>query len=156
MLTFEPVTEAGLDIVREIVHSNPDYNRMENGSEARSDAALREEFLHGDPARRTLFIKADDTYIGLLEYMEHNVRDNHPWLGLLMIHGDYQGYGYGANAYFTWEEQLRGQGHTSVRLGVLPANERARRFWEGLGFTFYEQKQTTAGAVADCFEKQLA
>ncbi|MBO9129332.1 GNAT family N-acetyltransferase [Bacillus sp. 165] len=155
MLHFEAVTEGHLDIVKEMVNSNREYNLLENGEPIRTDEELKEEFLHSDSDRVTYFIKADDTYIGLLDYMEHNERDGYPWLGLLMIHHDYQGYGYGTNAYYALEAILKEKGKTALRLGVLPTNEKAHAFWKSIGFTCYTQKETTKGILVDCMEKAL-
>lgn len=155
MLTLEPVTEEQLYIIREIVNSNPEYNILENGSAARTDEELREEFFHGDSNRHTYFLKADDTYVGLAEYMKHNERDGCPWLGLLMIHGDYRGYGYGTNAYFTLEQTLKEQGTTKLRLAVIEQNQKAKAFWENIGFSFFVKKESTKGIMVDCYEKTL-
>ncbi len=54
---------------------------------------LEEEFLN--PVSTSVLIKFDDTYIGILDYLMENPNDHCPWLGLLMIHGDYRGFGFG-------------------------------------------------------------
>jgi RimJ/RimL family protein N-acetyltransferase len=155
MLTLEKVTEEYLYIIREIVNSNSVYNELENGKAKRTDEELCEEFFHGDAKRHTYFVKADDTYVGLVEYMECNERDGYPWLGLLMIHRDYQGYGYGTNAYFTLEEELKEKGITKIRLAVIEQHEKAKAFWESLGFSFFAKKESTKGIMVDCYEKTI-
>ncbi|MFX3630008.1 MAG: GNAT family N-acetyltransferase [Ectobacillus sp.] len=154
MLTFERVTEQQLDIIREIIHSNRTYNEWENGSPVRTDEELKKEYFHNNPNRYTYFIKADETYIGLLEYLERNEKDGLPWLGLLIIHGDYQGYGFGTNAYYTLEDQLKQKGITRLRLGILRKNVKAKVFWESLGFSYFETKSSNKGILVDCYEKE--
>ncbi|WP_368042553.1 GNAT family N-acetyltransferase [Ectobacillus sp. JY-23] len=155
MFTFEPVTEEFFEVVKEIVNSNDVYNTLENGCEFRTDDEIREEFFHNDNNRVTYFIKADETYVGLVEYMKQHEKDGRPWLGLLMIHRDYQGYGYGTNAYYMLEDMWKQQGITSIRLAVIKGHTQAKRFWEHLGFSFYAQKQSTKGITVDCLEKNF-
>jgi RimJ/RimL family protein N-acetyltransferase len=155
MLTFEPVTEDKLEIVKEMVNSNSEYNVLENGDPTRTDEEIKEEYIYNQEGRSTYFIKADDTYIGLLDYMELNEQDGYPWLGLLLIHRDYQGYGYGTNAYYAFEDMMREKGKTHLRLGVLLDNKKARAFWESVGFSFFAQKETTKGILVDCLKKKL-
>ncbi|MFD3450061.1 GNAT family N-acetyltransferase [Microbacteriaceae bacterium 4G12] len=146
MLTFELVTEETLPIVKEMVHSNPGYRT----GKSNTDNELKQEYLHNLPKRFTYFIKADDTYIGLLDYVQ-NDRDVH--LNQLMVHGDYQGYGYGTNAYYTFEEQMKQQGVSYLR--VLPNTEKAKHFWESLGFTFLAKQPLEEEILVDYYEKQL-
>ncbi|CEY40975.1 Uncharacterised protein [Streptococcus pneumoniae] len=41
-------------------------------------------------------VKVDDTYIGVIDY---SVQEERAVLSQLIIHFDYQGYGYGTNTY---------------------------------------------------------
>ena len=36
-----------------------------------------------------------------------NQKDECPWLGLLIIHGDYQGFGFGTQAYALYESDMK-------------------------------------------------
>ncbi|WP_050614550.1 GNAT family N-acetyltransferase [Bacillus testis] len=152
MITFEPLTEQTLFIAKEIVHSNADYNLLEHGKAERSEAEIAKEFLEGRDSHA--FIKADDTYIGLISFLDINPKDSCPWIGLFMIHKDYQGYGYGTQAYFQFEEEWRQQGKEKIRLGVLVNNTAGKRFWEGLGYLRY-QTASVNGKSVDCYEKAL-
>jgi RimJ/RimL family protein N-acetyltransferase len=154
MVTFEEVTEETLYIADEIVNSNPIYNELENGADKRSQEELRRNLLN--PKTISVFIKLEDTYIGILGYLRENPTDHCPWLGILMIHRDYQGYGFGTQAYFLFESIMVEKGVPILRLGVLKGNEAARKFWEGLGFVYYEtKKERSSGNIVDCFEKHL-
>jgi RimJ/RimL family protein N-acetyltransferase len=153
MLHFEKLTEETLYIASEMINSNKEYNILENGREERTEEEIREEFSPG--MGEHYFIKADDTYIGMFSYLDYHEKDGYPWIGLFMIHGDYQGYGYGTMAYVELMNWLEQKGKIALRLAVLKKNEKGRRFWEGFGFTFVEEKTTPQGHVVDVYEKTL-
>ena len=155
MFTLERVTEDNLAVIKEIFHSNPAYNEWGNKGSLCTDEELRNRFFHPIPERDLYFIKADDTYVGLLDYMEGSKRDGDVRLNLLMIHGDYQGYGYGTNAYFLIENMFREKGITGLEIAIPKQNKKAKQFWEGLGFVLLGEQQTANGETIDYFEKQL-
>jgi RimJ/RimL family protein N-acetyltransferase len=152
MISFEPITQETMYIAMELLNSNKQYNRLENGQELRSMEEVRAEY--GNEKTISLFIKADETYIGLIDFMEMNEKDGYPWIGSFLIHEDYHGYGYGTQAYFHFEQWLTERKVTAVRLGVLQQNERGRTFWERAGFRYYATKPLGHNQV-DCFEKSL-
>ncbi|KEK25119.1 GNAT family N-acetyltransferase [Bacillus gaemokensis] len=75
-------------------------------------------------------IKADDTYIGIIDY---SVQGESAILSNLIIHFDYQGYGYGTNAYFTFEEMMKRRSIKGIKVSRSNLTEQARSFIEGLG-----------------------
>lgn len=150
---FEEITKETLYIALEIINSNSEYNRIENGNEARSLADVEKEFLNTDTT--SAFIKLDDTYIGVIDYLMENPKDHFPWLGLLMIHSDYQGYGFGVQAFTIYENEMRKRGVNQVRLGVLSENKMAVRFWESLGFVYYNTVIGHYESGILCYQKQL-
>jgi RimJ/RimL family protein N-acetyltransferase len=152
-LTFEEITEELLSIAQKIVNSNTEYNLLENGREIRSLEELKDEFLN--PLTRSVFIKQDGTYIGVMDYLDENPKDHYPWLGLLMIDLEVQGRGYAKQAYQHYEKEMINLGKTAVRLGVLKGNKKAKQFWESIGFVFYETKPYKEDRQVDCYEKEL-
>lgn len=152
MITFEKISEENLYIVKEMIRSNHDYNMLENGKPDRTEDEIRAEVFREET--ESYLIKADETYIGCLDFMPENKKDGKPWLGLLMIHGDYQGYGYGTSAYYEFEQSLIERKVSLLRLGILDQNGKAIRFWERNGFTAY-RKTEHAGKDITCYEKQL-
>ncbi len=150
---FEEVKKETLYIALEILNSNPEFNLYDNGRETRTLAEMEEEFLNSKTV--SAFIKLDDTYIGIIDYLLENPNDHYPWLGLLMIHGDYQGYGFGAQAYETYEYEMSKRGLNHVRIGILIENKKAIRFWESIGFIFYKTTTLKNGSVINCYQKQL-
>lgn len=152
MITLEPITEETLYIAKEIINSNTAYNIMENGNDARSDEEIKKQFLQENS--ESFFLKADDTYIGIVDFMLNNPKDDTPWIGLFIIHHDYQGYGYGSIAYDNLEQHLHSKGLTKLRLATLSENEGAKRFWESFGYTFYQTGEVN-GKTVECYEKEL-
>ncbi|MCM3118053.1 GNAT family N-acetyltransferase [Neobacillus sp. MER 74] len=150
---FEEVKKETLYIALEMINSNPQYNMFENGKEARTLADMEEEFLN--PNSISAFIKLDDTYIGIIDYLLENPKDHYPWLGLLLLHGDYQGYGFGAQAFAVYENEMLKRGKKIVRIGVLKENLRAQRFWEALGFNYYNSTTMQNGSGIFCYEKSI-
>lgn len=154
MITFEKITEEYIEVILEITNSNQNYNTMENGALTRSKEELFEEYFQSTNESETYFIKLDDTYIGLIDFLKLNPRDGFPWLGLLMIHGDYQGYGFGTDAFVLFEELLKKHENIHVlRLGVLLDNHQAKEFWKSHGFSYVENKTNTEGIEVEVYEK---
>ncbi|WP_042349161.1 GNAT family N-acetyltransferase [Bacillus massiliigorillae] len=153
MITFEPITEETLYIAKEILNSNHDYNILENGSPNRSDEQVKEE-LQNDRST-SVFIKADDTYIGVIDYLLINPKDQTTWIGLFMIHNDYHGFGYGLMAYTAFEEVIKTDSTPKLRLAILEKNIIAKNFWERVGYSFYDKGKVKENIV-DCYEKILS
>ncbi|WP_147535748.1 GNAT family N-acetyltransferase [Bacillus marasmi] len=151
-MIFEPVTELLIELALEIVNSNRRYNILENGHPIRSIEEVRKEFLN--PNTESFLILYKNEYIGLIDFLANNPNDNHPWLGLLMIHKDYHSLGYGKMAYAAFEEKLKQENYDNVRIGVLQKNLKAQAFWKSLGFEYYGES-TWEGKVVNCFEKNL-
>ncbi|MEI4802089.1 GNAT family N-acetyltransferase [Bacillus sp. NPDC077411] len=76
-------------------------------------------------------IKADDTYIGVVDY---TVKQEKAILSYLLIHHDYEGYGYGTNAYYTFEEIVKREHVKEIQIIFINKNERIESFFEQLGF----------------------
>lgn len=151
-MIFEPITEKSLEIALEIVNSNSNYNILENGKPLRSINEVSNEFLN--PITDSFLIIHENKYIGIIDFLKNNPKDNYPWLGLLMIHNDYQSMGFGKKAYVSFEEKLKKQNFTHVRIGILQQNLKAFEFWKSLGFKFYGSS-TFGDKSVDCFEKLL-
>lgn len=150
---LERITREHLYIALEIVNSNPEYNIMENGIATRSEHELVEEFLNTESISQ--FIKIDDTYIGIIDYMMENPKDHIPWIGLLMIHGDYHGYGFGSKCYKVIENELVKRGTKRIRLGVIKENTKDHLFWKSLGFNYCNTFHWKYQKEVCCYEKIL-
>lgn len=153
MITFELITPDLIEVIEEITNSNQNYNLMENGRLTRTKEELMKEYFDSSHQTETSFIKLDDTYIGLIDFLELNPRDGFPWLGLLMIHNDYHGYGFGTNAFILFEVQLIKRNIHGLRLGVLIDNQQAKSFWKSQGFIYVENKVNAGGIEVEVYEK---
>jgi len=151
MVIFQPITENSLDIVLEILNSNTHYNILENGVPSRTIEDAK-EFLNQNT--ESYLIILGNKYIGIIDFLEKNPDDNCPWIGLLMIHGEYHAKGFGKMSYHLFEEKLKQRGCNKVRIGILQENKFARKFWTSLGFKFYAFKQWKDKTI-ECFETQL-
>jgi RimJ/RimL family protein N-acetyltransferase len=150
---FEEIKKETLYIALEIINSNTHYNIVENERAQRELEEIEEEFLN--PVTISVFIKLDDTYIGVMDYLMENPKDQCPWLGLLMIHSDYQGFGFGAHAYALYESEMRNRGLQRVRLGVIKENVKAKQFWESLGFLYIKTALSENGKEIFVYEKDF-
>ncbi|MEH7097044.1 GNAT family N-acetyltransferase [Neobacillus vireti] len=152
-INFEEINKETIYIALEIINSNPQYNEMENREKARSLTDMENEFLN--PNTTSEFIKLDDTYIGVIDYMLVNLKDSFPWLGLLIIHKDYQGFGFGKQAYEKFENEMRNRGLDNIRIGILQENTKAQCFWKSLGFVYYITSKAQNGSAILCYQKQI-
>ena len=108
MISFEPITADTMYIVSEIINSNEAYNVLENGKKERSEEELFKEYMN--EKTDSYFIKADDTYVGVIDYMKQNPNDDHPWIGAFIIHSAYHNFSFGTQAYLAFEEKLKEEG----------------------------------------------
>ncbi|ABR48162.1 GCN5-related N-acetyltransferase [Alkaliphilus metalliredigens QYMF] len=152
MTNFQPITEELLEFVLEIVNSNSDYNILENGNPLRTIEEVRSEFLN--ETTDSYLIILENKYVGIIDFLKNNPKDNHPWIGLLMIHGDDHYRGYGKKAYVLFEEILKQQKTDKIRIGILQKNSSAKAYWTSLGFKFYDNRRWE-GKLIECFERQL-
>ncbi len=152
MFKFQAITEDMLGLVLEIVNSNTDYNMLENGNAHRTLEEVRRMFLN--QTTDSYIIVLNNKYIGLVDFLKTNPKDNTPWIGLFMIHGNHHSKGYGKRAYTSFEEELKKQCFAKVRIGILSKNISAKKYWTSMGFAFYAISQWE-GQPIECFEKSL-
>jgi len=150
---FEKITRENLYIALEILNSNPEYNLLENGKETRTISEIEEDLLNH--MSESVLIMLDDTYIGVMDYIMENPKDHCPWLGLLMIHGDYRGFGFGTQAYVLYENMMLERGIPKVRIGVIKDNVNAHRFWKSLGFVYFKTTVWQNNREITCYEKNF-
>lgn len=87
-----------------------------------------------------LRLRATGELVGTAALLAPHPDGPFPWIGLLLINSAWQGQGLGAEAATAIETQLASENWSEVRLGVMLANPRARRFWERQGYTVYGEK----------------
>lgn len=142
------IDEDHLDDLYAVHVSNPDYLRLTEGTSDEVGVYSKDQMLRdlqvAEWTGRTplgVFLREGHKLIGFLEYWEQAETDGKPWLGLLMIHRDYQRRGFGSEitkGFLRWAES---RGWPEVRIGVLEENEKALAFWRSLGFEPYAVKE---------------
>ena len=152
MIMFQPITEDLLEFALEILNSNSHYNIIENGNPLRTIEEARNEFLNQNTDSYLIIL--ENKYIGIIDFLKNNPNDNCPWIGLLMIHGEYHSMRYGKEAYILFEKKLKQQNFDRVRIGILQENTGAKKYWTSVGFKFYGDSQWQ-GRTIECFEKRL-
>ncbi len=99
-----------------------------------------------DPVRHVLVIERHATgeVIGVLDFVTESPTDGFAWIGLLLIHGDHQRRGLGAEALGAVTEHLAEAGHTAVRMAVMEGNEVGLEFALRMGFAELAEAPTMA------------
>ncbi|MCJ8008207.1 GNAT family N-acetyltransferase [Lederbergia wuyishanensis] len=152
MINFNRVTEETLENVLEIVNSNYVYNTLENGIPYREIKEIRDQFLNQNTD--SFIISVDNQQIGIIDFLKNHPKDHCPWIGLLMIHGDFHSKGYGKAIYQAFEDLFLRQTFNKVRIGIIQENVVASRFWTSLGFEICDQRPWE-GKIVFCLEKQI-
>ncbi|MFF7362118.1 GNAT family N-acetyltransferase [Streptomyces sp. NPDC008125] len=119
--------------------SNPDYCRSAGEYDPddirpdRVEADLRAEA--GAEGCEVLLARDERGRLaGLLCLLDRHPQDGLPWIGLLMVHGDFRRKGIGRSLAGMVEERFGGEGREGVRLAVLENNPTALGFWSALGW----------------------
>ncbi|MBB3114383.1 GNAT superfamily N-acetyltransferase [Paenibacillus phyllosphaerae] len=155
-LTLEPSSIDKLPVERDILNSDIYFNQVSKDKDELSDEEIRKELEEAATigAERYL-IKDGDSYIGVLDFLMNNPRDNCTWLGLLQIKKSEQSRGLGLAAFRLFCEMMRERGVTSFRLGAIVENEPARRFWEQRGCKPVKNATLPDGKAIVVYEKDL-
>jgi ribosomal protein S18 acetylase RimI-like enzyme len=124
-------------LVVDLYESNPEYGDS-SGEYAPGqvsaewvEAELREDVATGSDV--LLAREADGNVVGLVSILRQH-RDGHPWIGLLIVHGDQHGRGHGRVMVDLVEQNLRAEDRPGIRLAVLENNPKAFAFWTSLGW----------------------
>lgn len=156
MLEFVASTPELQEMELDIINSNPYYNLVSKDKEqlTLTDVAeeIREVLQMG--AERYL-LRDGEMYIGIIDFLMENPRDEYPWLGFLIIRKDLQGRGYGTRALEMYFQMMKERQVTAVRLGVLLHNEPGHRYWTGQGFIAVDRVEMADGKMVVVYERRL-
>jgi RimJ/RimL family protein N-acetyltransferase len=84
--------------------------------------------------------------VGVLEYIENNPNDGHPWIGLIMVSADRQREGLAGEAMQAVCDLVGLNWASPIRLGVIDQNSAGLALAVSLGFQPYgETVQLLAG-----------
>lgn len=133
-LSFRRATNEHIADEREIMNSNPFFNRISKDKERLTQADVEAEHRDAAAAGAERFVFYEqDRPAGIIEYLMINPNDSCAWIGLLVIHRGCQGKGFGREALAWYDAAMRERGVASHRLGVLADNHPAHAFWRSQG-----------------------
>ncbi|MFJ7730620.1 GNAT family N-acetyltransferase [Lysinibacillus sp. NPDC097231] len=155
MFTFIKNDIKFLDIEKEIMNSNSEYNLIAYDKQVLDNEDILETFKEADELQiERYLVKKDENYIAILDYGMSSPRHQKPWLSLLVIHKKYQGLGYAKKIYLAYEELMKNQQVNCIQIAVHSTNNNALNFWTSLGFIKFNER-TYEGKIIFSFEKKL-
>jgi RimJ/RimL family protein N-acetyltransferase len=75
--------------------------------------------------------------VGVVEYLDVNPNDGHPWIGLIMVGSERQREGLAAEAMLAVCDQVHLNWASPMRIGVIDENQACLRLAVSLGFVQY-------------------
>jgi RimJ/RimL family protein N-acetyltransferase len=135
-----PVREEDLPRVLDVFASNPQYLEWTEGGDYELEALQRDWHIATiTPGRHMLALRdrEEDEIVGVLEYLESNDHDGHPWIGLIMVDATRQREGLAGEAMTAVCELINLNWASPVRLGVIDENKAGLALAISLGFEPY-------------------
>lgn len=124
-----------ITIELDIMNSHPEYNLLSDGKKYLTKEDMMEEHDEGNELEKERYlIKYEDQYIGIIDFIMENPRDQMPWLGLLIIHKDWNNKSLAKLALSKYVEIMRSRNISEVRLGCYAENTKGIHFWKNNGF----------------------
>ncbi|CAG9619935.1 GNAT family N-acetyltransferase [Sutcliffiella rhizosphaerae] len=145
MLTFIKSEESLIEVELEIMNSQPSYNLISSGRATLTTYDIIKEQKEEKLEKERYVIKWMDHYVGIIDFTLKNPKDGFPWLGLFLIHSDWENRGIAKKAYSLYESMMVAKKVNTIRLGCFEENKKGKRYWEKLGFdvqksVFYKEK----------------
>jgi RimJ/RimL family protein N-acetyltransferase len=135
-LALAPVTAADLPALLPVYNSNPFFLKLAEGKPevTLEDLARDFEDRGREGAHHVLLRTRDGATVGVVQVLEENPNDGRAWLGLLVLHAEWQRRGLAREVVEALSRWLRDNGRDELRLGVLGKNARVVAAWAALGF----------------------
>jgi RimJ/RimL family protein N-acetyltransferase len=147
-LTLEALTEEQLPEALEVFESNPEYLEWTEGADYGIEL-LRQDWENAAKARGRHMLaiqhRRDGELVGVIEYLEINDHDGHPWIGLIMVHADRQRAGIAGEAMLAVCEHVNLNWASPVRIGVIDENRAGLGLAVSLGFQPYGEADDDLG-----------
>jgi RimJ/RimL family protein N-acetyltransferase len=147
-LRLEPVAEGELPVLLEVFLGNPEYLEWTEGGDYDLGMLQRDwEVARVDPQRHMLALRerATGELVGVIEYLDHNERDGHPWIGLIMVASARQREGFAAEAMGAVADQIHMNWASPLRLAVIDQNTAGMQLALALGFEPYGEAEQPLG-----------
>ncbi len=134
---FRSVRTPDYENIAGIYNSNPAFLRSHLGMDEVDAAFIAEECREMQEAGfESCVIEAAGQAIGVLDYRS----GAEVYLSLLMLRADRQGKGAGSAVYAAFEEKMRREGASSIRIDVVNGySGNLVPFWQGKGFSGIEE-----------------
>lgn len=120
----------------------PEAFRNENLTDFEAEGTVSLVFTEGD-------------VIAVADLLKKHPVDGSLWLGLFVVEEKSHGTGLAQRLYEQLEREQMCPFQTVFRLGVLPHNERARRFWERQGYVYEKDSVTARGDHVHVLKKVI-
>ncbi|QFT88649.1 Acetyltransferase (GNAT) family protein [Bacillus sp. THAF10] len=145
MITFIQSQQSLLQIEVDIMNSQPAYNALSSGKETLSRYDILKEQKEEKLDKERYVIRWEENYVGIIDFTMKNPKDGNPWLGLFIIHSDWERRGLAKKAYDHYESMMKSRNVKTIRLGCLEENKKGLLYWKKLGFekvrkVFYREK----------------
>jgi len=131
-----------------VFESNPTYLEWTEGADYGIEL-LRQDWQNASQAtgRHMLAIRDRETgeLAGVIEYLENNDRDGHPWIGLIMVHADRKREGIAGEAMLAVCSHVNLNWASPVRIGVIEHNRAGLALAVSLGFQPYGEADEDFG-----------
>lgn len=148
-LRLDSVREQDLPGVLEVFEGNPEYMDWTEGGDY-DLAKLQSDWQVAQvtPGREMLALRdrASGEVAGVIEYLERNDRDGHPWIGLIMVRPERQREGLAGEAMEAVCSRLADNWLSPVRLAVIDRNVAGLALAVSLGFEPYGETEQEMGA----------
>jgi RimJ/RimL family protein N-acetyltransferase len=133
-----------------VFRSNPKYLEWTEGGEYDLETLRADwETAQGSEGRNMLALRDRETgeLVGVIEYLDVNPNDGHPWIGLIMVSSERQREGLAGEAMLAVCDHVHLNWASPMRLGVIDENQAGLALAISLGFQQYgEAVQDLGGA----------
>ncbi|MDT0192653.1 GNAT family N-acetyltransferase [Exiguobacterium sp. PBE] len=103
----------------------------------------------------SLIFREEERIVAIADLLKKHPIDGSLWLGLFVVEESLHGTGLAQTLYEQLEDQYMRPYQMEFRLGVLPHNVRARRFWERNGYVYEKDSITNKGTRVHVLKKRL-
>ncbi|WP_134685714.1 GNAT family N-acetyltransferase [Brevibacillus migulae] len=148
-ITLTTLTPADFFSALDVYNSNPAYNEATLGTPDRTmqDLQLEYETYAPIPSSHWLGIWTKERMIGLTHLLIENPHDQKSWIGLLLIHQDWQRQGYGREALALLENHVQEMNRDYLHTGILAQDTASLHFFGTNGYEQYRQIEGTYGQL---------
>lgn len=147
IFTLETVTEELFERVFKIYNTNQDYFIISMNTKPSMKSVIEDknEIPPGISLQKKNYklISLNGKDIGVIDYLLGYPDEDSVYIGLFMINGAFHRSGYGKEFIEEFTTNMRNQGYSRLRLGVLNQNNNGFSFWEKVGFVVIKEMFST-------------